>query len=82
MPDNESGNLNRTLQCPVCLDPLQGLPDGKEVSEEHQVKALSPIVITESGIVKEMSEEHPEKAPCPIVVTESGIVKEVSEEHL
>ena len=31
LDDNEPGNLNRTLQCPVCLDPLQGLPDGKEV---------------------------------------------------
>ena len=27
----DSSSSKRTLRCPVCLDPLQGLPDGKEV---------------------------------------------------
>ena len=40
--------------------------------------ALSPIVVTESGMVREVSCWMDLKVPFPIVVTELGMVREVS----
>ena len=40
-------------------------------------KALSPILVTELGIVTEVRPLQFSKAPSPILVTELGIVTEV-----
>ena len=40
-------------------------------------KALSPILVTELGIVTEVRLLQPQKASLPILVTELGIVTEV-----
>ena len=40
-------------------------------------KALSPILVTELGIVIEVRPLHVQKAKFPILVTELGIVTEV-----
>jgi hypothetical protein len=51
-----------------------------EVSEQPW-KALSPILLTEDGMVTDSREEQPEKVLSPISVTEDGIVTEVREEQ-
>ena len=42
---------------------------------EEPWKALSPISVTDGGMVIEVREEHPSKAESPIVLTEDGVVK-------
>ena len=42
----------------------------------HSSKALSPILVTELGIVTEVRLLHLAKASSPILVTELGIVTE------
>ena len=49
------------------------------VNEEQPQKALSPIVVTELGIV--MNEKQSKKALSSIFVTESGIMIPVNEEQ-
>ena len=44
------------------------------VNDLQKEKAISPIDITESGIVILLNESQLEKASSPIVVTEFGIV--------
>ena len=41
------------------------------------MKAPTPILVTESGIVTEVRLLHPQKAYSPILVTELGIMTEV-----
>ena len=53
-----------------------------EVREEQLAKAMSPILVTELGIVMELNFEQPENVDCPILVTELGIVTEVRFEQL
>ena len=48
----------------------------------QRAKTLSPISVTEAGIVTEVKPVQPEKAPLPIFVTELGIVIEVKPLHL
>ena len=48
-----------------------------EVKPEQPSNALSPIEVTEAGIIIEVRPEQPSNAPSPIEVTESGIVTEV-----
>ena len=43
---------------------------------------LSPIVVTEFGIMILVNDSHQEKASSPIVVTEFGIVILVNESQL
>ena len=57
-----------------------------EVREERcegrsTAKALSPIFVTDDGMVTEVRERQSKKAFLPISVTESGMVTEVSEEQ-
>ena len=44
-----------------------------EVRPEQPEKALSPILVTELGMVREVRPEQPEKAYSPILVTPSLI---------
>ena len=53
-----------------------------EVREEQLAKAMSPIPVTELGIVTEVRLVQPLKAPCSIHVTELGIVTEVRRKQL
>jgi hypothetical protein len=48
------------------------------VREEQQKKALSPIVVTPSGMVMAAREVHPQKASLPIDVTPFAKVTSVS----
>ena len=43
------------------------------------LKALSPMVVTDDGMVTDGREVQPEKAPPTMVVTEDGIVTDVRE---
>ena len=52
-----------------------------EVKLAHAVKTLSPIDVTELGIVTEIKSSQPLKAPLPIDVTEFGIVTELTLLH-
>lgn len=40
-----------------------------DAKDEHEKKACSPIVVTESGIKIDVNEERPLKASLPIAVT-------------
>ena len=51
------------------------------IRAEQSLKAASPIIVTESGMVMAVREEHPKKARTPIVLTPSGMVMTVREEH-
>ena len=48
-----------------------------DINPEHSWKALSPILVTEFGIVIDVRLLQPGKAPSAILVTELGIVTEV-----
>jgi len=48
-----------------------------EVRPEHSQKAISPILVTELGMVIEVRALHILKAISPMLVTEFGIVTEV-----
>ena len=52
-----------------------------EVREEHLKKAITPILLTDSGMVIEVREEHLKKASTPILLTDSGIIIDVREEQ-
>ena len=46
------------------------------------MKAQSPILVTEFGMVIDVKPLHLAKAPSPILVTEFGIVTDVKPLHL
>ena len=48
-----------------------------EVSPEQPENALSPMLVTDAGIVIEVRDLQPEKAVRSILVTVSGILNEV-----
>lgn len=48
----------------------------------HPVNALSPILVTELGIITDVSEEQPSNALLPMLATEFGITTDVKEKHL
>ena len=47
------------------------------MGQSQQLKAFSPMFVTESGMVIDVNPLQPLKANLPIVITELGIVTEV-----
>ena len=52
-----------------------------DCKDEQCENALSPILVTELGMVTECKDEHHENALSPILVTELGIVTECKDKH-
>ena len=52
-----------------------------DTSEEHPLKALLPIYVTDAGISIEVRQEQLLNALYPMEVTESGIVMAVNSEQ-
>ena len=69
--------IGSSSRCLVSID------DGTEicVNDEHSLKALLPIEVTEEGIVICVNDEHLLKAEDPIEVTEEGIEICANDEH-
>ena len=52
-----------------------------DVSPEHLSNALSPMLVTEFGILKDVSPEQPMNALSPMLFTEFGMLTDVSPEQ-
>eukprot|EP01052_Picozoa_sp_SAG31_P048741 SAG31_NODE_10339_length_1152_cov_3.223172_4_plen_68_part_00 len=55
--------------------------DVSDVSDEQNLKARSPMCVSEAGIATDVSDEQSSKAFLPMCVSEAGIATDVSDEQ-